>query len=84
MFIVIQFVGGKSKMAKTRNHPKRVKQCVFCNYWIGDADLKFVSSTVGYEYEYYAQGKCAKKSMNAKAYQSCNFFAPSIDASKLL
>ena len=71
-------------MAKCRNHPKRCKQCVFCNYWFGNADLKFISSTVGYEYENYAQGKCAKKNVNVKAYQSCSLYKPSIDASKLL
>lgn len=71
-------------MARTRNHPKRCKQCAFCNFWIGNAELKFINSTVGYEYEYYSQGKCAKKSTNVKAYQSCGLYTPSLDAQKLL
>lgn len=71
-------------MARTRNYPRRGKQCVFCHYWIGNADLKFISSTVGYEYEYYAQGQCTKQSASKKAYLSCNFYTPSIEALKLL
>ena len=71
-------------MAKTRNHPKRCKHCVFCNYWMGDAELKFVSSTVGYEYESYAEGKCAKQNSTKKAYLSCNAYTPSPEAAKVL
>ena len=71
-------------MARTRNHPKKCKKCVFCNYWIGNAELKFINSTVGYEYEQYAEGKCAKQNSTKKAYLTCNKYSPSIDALKLL
>jgi len=31
-------------MATYTHHPKRVKNCVFCKLWIGDARMKFVNS----------------------------------------
>jgi len=71
-------------MAKTRNHPKRKKCCVFCNYWLGDAGMKFVNSTVGYEYEHDAKGPCTKRNCSTSTYTSCQHYEPSIDAKKLL
>lgn len=71
-------------MAATRNNPKRLKGCVFCNYWTGDANMKFINSTVGYEYELTTVGKCTKKNTSTRTYQSCSAYAPSVDASKLL
>ena len=32
------------------HHPKRAKNCVFCKYWIGDAEKQFINSIVGYKY----------------------------------
>ena len=71
-------------MGLCRNHPKRCKYCVFCNYWISDIKLKFINSTVGYEYEQNADGKCVKKNNSTRAYSSCPKFEPSADAKKLL
>lgn len=71
-------------MAVCRNHPKRCKHCVFCNYWISDIKLKFINSTVGYEYEHYTKGKCAKSNCTTYTYSSCQKYEPSIDAKKLL
>lgn len=71
-------------MATTRNNPKRHKGCVFCHYWIGDANMKFINSTVGYEYESTTIGKCTKRNASTRTHQSCTNYAPSIDASKLL
>ena len=71
-------------MPRTRNHPRRSKCCVFCHYWMGDAELKYVSPSVGFEYERDARGKCMKKDLSFFTYASCNMFSPSIEASKLL
>lgn len=71
-------------MARTKGHPKRNKYCVFCKYWTGEADMKFINSTVGYEYEHDAKGKCMKKDCNMLAYSACQRYEPSIDAEKLL
>ncbi len=71
-------------MSKTRNHPKRKKCCVFCNYWFGDAGMKFVNSTVGYEYEHEAKGSCTKRNCSTPTYVNCQHYEPSIDAKKLL
>lgn len=71
-------------MARTKNTPKRSKICVFCEYWTGDADLKFISSTVGYEYEHNAIGKCTKKNTNQHTFSSCANYEPSREAKKVL
>lgn len=71
-------------MAKTRNTPKRSKICVFCEYWTGDAGLKFINSTVGYEYESYTNGKCTKKNTNQPTYTSCANYTPNMAARKIL
>ena len=71
-------------MGRTRNHPKRRKLCVFCNYWIGNANLTFINSSAGYEYDSTARGKCTKKNNTTATYQSCDKYAPSVDASRLL
>lgn len=72
-------------MAIVRHHPKRCKLCVFCNYWFGDAKMKFYNSVVGYEYDNSVKGKCAKRNgaMTSAGY-TCNNYAPSVDAGKLL
>ena len=71
-------------MAKTRRHPRNSKICVFCEYWTGDAGLKFINSTTGYEYELTASGKCTKKNVNEQTHCSCNFYEPSREARKLM
>lgn len=71
-------------MGRTKNHPKRFKGCVFCYYWIGDAEMKFINSTVGYEFETYACGKCTKKNNNTKACQSCLNYEPNMEAKRIL
>lgn len=68
-----------------RHHPKRAKNCVFCNYWIGDAKMRFVNSVAGFEYDGCVKGKCIKKNgASTSAYSSCPKYEPSIDAQKLL
>ena len=52
-------------MAIYTHHPKRVKDCVFCKFWIGDAGMRFVNSAVGYEYEASVKGKCTKRNNSA-------------------
>ena len=71
-------------MSTTRNTPKRHRGCVFCHYWTGEANMKFINSTVGYEYESTAVGKCTKRNVSTRTHQSCNNYTPSIDASRLL
>lgn len=71
-------------MGLYRNHPRKCKTCVFCNYWISDIKLRFVSPSVGYEYESYTNGKCAKSGSTTRAYSSCAYYQPSTDARKLL
>ena len=71
-------------MAKTRNHPRNKKTCVFCNYWLGDAGIKFVNSTVGYEYELTAKGSCTKRNCSTPTHVSCQNYEPSMDAKRLL
>ncbi len=72
-------------MATYTHHPKRVKNCVFCKFWIGDARMKFVNSIVGYGYEASARGKCTKRNGAATpACYSCPNYAPSPEAERLL
>lgn len=71
-------------MALGRKHPKRNKVCAFCNYWVSDLKMKFINSTVGYEFEQYTKGKCAKTNCTTNAYITCPKYEPGIDAKKLL
>lgn len=71
-------------MSKTRGHPKTRKYCVFCHYWTGDADLRYIPTAREFEYEYGAQGRCAKAGIVKQSYASCSKFTPSIEASKYL
>lgn len=72
-------------MATYKHHPKRAKNCVFCNYWIGDAGMKFVNSVTGYEYEGAANGRCTKRNgANTSAAYSCTKYEPSMEAKRLL
>ena len=72
-------------MAIYTHHPKRVKDCVFCKFWIGDAGMRFVNSAVGYEYEASVKGKCTKRNGTATpACYSCTSYVPGQQADKLL
>lgn len=71
-------------MARTKNHPKRKKCCVFCDYWLGNADMKFINSTVGYEYEHDAKGQCTKRNCNTPTHVNCQNYEPNTDAKRLL
>lgn len=72
-------------MSKYTHHPKRVKKCVFCKYWMGDSQMKYINSIVGFEYETSSQGKCAKKNgaLNFASY-TCPNYVPNPNAEKLL
>ncbi len=68
-----------------KHHPKRIKYCVFCKFWIGDAKIKFVNSAVGYEYDSGAKGSCTKRNgSTTSACFLCSNYAPSQDAERLL
>jgi hypothetical protein len=72
-------------MAIYTHHPKRVKDCVFCKFWIGDAGMRFVNSAVGYEYEASVKGKCTKRNgLATPACYSCPSYVPGPQAEKLL
>lgn len=67
------------------HHPKRVKNCVFCKFWIGDAQMRFRNSNTGYEYQSSARGKCTKRNGSVTpACYSCSNYVPSPEAEKLL
>ena len=66
--------------------PKINKVCVFCNNWIGNANMKYLNSVVGYEFDSDARGRCTKK--NGAIYRASQFcsshYEPNIDARRLL
>lgn len=68
-----------------KHHPKRAKNCVFCNNWLGDAGMRFIGSGVGYEYDGSVKGKCTRRNgASTSASYSCPKYEPSMDAKKLL
>ncbi len=68
-----------------KHHPKRVKNCAFCKFWLGDAKMKFVGSIVGYEYDGSTKGKCTKRNgSSTSALHNCSDYAPSLEAERLL
>lgn len=74
-------------MAKTKAHPKRNHCCAFCNNWIGDAGLRFVNNSIGYEFEASITAMCPKTNNRRAANYyagSCSKYEPSMDARKLL
>ncbi len=72
-------------MATYTHHPKRAKNCVFCKYWLGDADMAFVNSIVGFKYEASVKGPCTRKNgATTFSCHSCSNYAPSPAAEKLL
>ena len=68
-----------------KSHPRNKKICLFCEYWSGDAQMKFVNPYEGYEYENTALGYCTKRG-NRKigVYGTCSEYEPSREAKKLL
>lgn len=73
-------------MARTCARPKFSRLCVFCDNWMGDADMTFRSVGMGYEFEREAVGKCIKKmGTTTKAASGCtNYFTPNREAQKLM
>lgn len=73
-------------MSRTCARPKFTHLCVFCEYWTGDADMKFRGTSMDYEYERDAVGKCIKKhGITTRASSGCsNHYEPSREAKKLL
>lgn len=70
-------------MATMKAHPKRMKNCAYCNYWFGDANLKFINSSVGFEFTSDVKGKCSKKNINVSSNYRCNYYEPSEMAKKI-
>ena len=72
-------------MSKYTHHPKRAKKCVFCKFWLGDAQMQYRNSVSGFDYEATAKGKCTKKNgALTAAISTCPNYATSPDAEKLL
>ena len=65
-------------------HPKFSKECVYCNYWLGNAGLEFLSPDAGYKFNAGAQGKCAQKGSITPALATCPQYEPSMEAKRLL
>ena len=66
-------------------HPKRKNHCAYCNNWMGDAQLRFVSIGSGYEFDNRAKGKCIKNNGTRDAGSGCTtYYEPSPAAKKLL
>ncbi len=72
-------------MVPVTHQPKRLKNCAFCKYWLGDAQMTFVNGTVGFRYDSSAKGKCTKRNgaVTPAVYQ-CKDYAPNRDAERLL
>lgn len=72
-------------MSRYTHHPKRTKDCVFCKFWIGDAQMKYVNSNSGYEFQASARGRCTKRNGAATtACHTCSNYVPGPDSEKLL
>lgn len=69
-----------------QTHPKRSKHCAYCNYWVGDAKLKYINNNVGFEYDNNANGKCIRRSGSiTRAGSSCDKdYEPNQEAKKIL
>lgn len=70
-------------MAKIKNTPKGTKKCVFCEYWMGDADLKYIGS-IYYEYEITAKGRCTRKNVGMPTGGCCQNYTPNAAARRIL
>ena len=72
---------------KMTRHPKNNKLCVFCEKWMGDAELELVSPTMGYKFDSDAKGKCTKSNLTCESMRSCiktQDYEPSREASRIL
>lgn len=70
---------------KLTKRPDRNPFCVFCEYWMGDAEMEFISRMAGYKFEGNAKGKCAKSGVLRTAVNiKCRDFEYSREAKKLL
>ena len=66
-------------------HPKHTKRCVFCNFWMGDAEMEYVSVQQGYRYDGTKKGKCLKHGGSLRdSCTSCDKYEPSMEAKRLL
>lgn len=72
-------------MAKQVAHPKRMKYCVFCKRWNGNADLEFKSPTTGFQFTTGVYGKCmaTNATKHSNGYD-CKHYEPSVEANRLL
>lgn len=62
--------------------PQRTPICVFCKYWMGDADIK-MTRYGGVEFEREAKGPCMKRKGNeTSAWFKCNQYSPNHLAEK--
>lgn len=72
-------------MSKVIHHPKRAKNCVFCKFWIGDANMRYVNTVSGFEYDSSVKGRCTKRNgAGTSAAYRCSNYVPSVEAEKLL
>lgn len=73
-------------MWKATAHPKKVQLCAFCKRWDGDANLKFKSPLVGFEYTTGVFGRCMVHNGLRPSTSSvrCPHYTPSVEAEKLL
>ena len=74
-------------MARLLVHPKNRKFCTFCKRWSGDARLVIKPPNIGIEFETQAPGQCLQKGgiRGAAALDTgCKYFAPCVEADKLL
>ena len=72
---------------KITKHPKYNKLCVFCENWIGNADMELVSHAMGYKFDSDAKGKCTKSNLTRESMRSCirtQDYKPSREASRIL
>ena len=67
-----------------KKHPRGNNICVFCEYWTGDAQMKFVNPYAGYEFENTTLGYCPKRNTRMGTLGSCKEYEASREAKKLL
>ena len=69
-----------SEMRVTQT-PQRSPICVFCKYWMGDAEIEI--KRYGVEFEKYTKGPCMRRrGGETSAWYSCKEYSPSPIAEK--
>ena len=66
-------------MATLTGNPKTHKFCAFCKRWSGDANLTFVSKTVGFKFTRDVSAKCMATNNSKRAdmnASSCKDYSP--------